>query len=82
MEVVLTGTSDSNLPTALSSLFTPAAAWAFLVFTLLYTPCVAEVNAVRREMNSVKSAAGVVLFQTGIAWIAAFAVYRIAALFF
>lgn len=79
---VLTGTSDSNLPTALSSLFTPAAAWAFLVFTLLYTPCVAAVNAVRREMNSVKSAAGVVLFQTGIAWIAAFAVYRIAALFF
>lgn len=79
---VLTGTSDSNLPTALSSLFTPAAAWAFLVFTLLYTPCVAAVNAVRREMNSVKSAAGVVLFQTGIAWIAAFVVYRIAALFF
>lgn len=79
---VLTGTSDSNLPTALSSLFTPAAAWSFLVFTLLYTPCVAAVNAVRREMNSVKSAAGVVLFQTGIAWIAAFAVYRIAALFF
>lgn len=73
---VLTGTSTADLPTALSALFTPLSAWSFLVFTLLYTPCVAAINAVRREMNSVKSAASVVLFQTGIAWVVSFLVYH------
>jgi ferrous iron transport protein B len=75
---VLTGTSVANLPAALSSLFTPLTAVSFLTFTLLYTPCIAAVNAVRREMNSTRSAAAMVLYQTGIAWIAAFIVYHAA----
>lgn len=79
---VLTGTDVSNLPAALSKMFTPATAWSFLTFTLLYTPCVAAINAVRREMNSTRNAVGVVFFQSGIAWITAFAAYHIAALFF
>ncbi len=78
---VLTGTSVSNLPAALSSLFTPLSAWSFLTFTLLYSPCVAAISAVKHEMNSARSAAGVVLYQTGIAWIAAFLVYRVGLLF-
>jgi len=77
---VLTGTSVSNLPAALATLFTPVAAWSFLTFTLLYTPCIAAVNAVRREMNSVWSAVAMVLYQTGIAWIVAFLVFRIGSL--
>jgi len=77
---VLTGTSVSNLPAALATLFTPVAAWSFLIFTLLYTPCIAAVNAVRREMNSVWSAVAMVLYQTGIAWIVAFLVFRIGSL--
>ena len=44
---VLTGTSVSNLPDALAKLFTPLTAWSYLTFTLLYTPCVAAINAVR-----------------------------------
>mgnify|MGYP000912387240 CR=1 FL=1 len=74
---VLTGTDVSGLPAALSRLFTPLTAFTFLTFTLLYTPCVAAVNAVRHEMNSVKSAVGVVLYQCGFAWIVAFLVYQI-----
>ena len=77
---VLTGTSVSNLPAALSALFTPLSAWSFLTFTLLYTPCVAAISAVKREMNSAKSAIAMVLYQSGIAWIVSFLVYSIGTL--
>ncbi|MGX8701864.1 ferrous iron transport protein B [Caproiciproducens sp.] len=78
---VLTGTSVSNLPAALSQLFTPLTAWSYLTFTLLYTPCVAAISAVRREMNSTKNAVAMVLYQTGVAWIVAFIVYHVGLLF-
>lgn len=77
---VLTGASTADLPSALAAIFTPLAACSFLIFTLLYTPCVAAVNAVRREMGGARYALMVVLFQTGIAWIAAFAFYQLAGL--
>lgn len=59
---------------ALSQLFTPFTAFVFLVFTLLYTPCVAAVAAVKREMGSGKDAFFVILTQCVIAWIVAFIV--------
>ena len=62
---------------ALASLFTPFTALVFLVFTLLYTPCVAAIAAVRREMGSAKAAAGVVVAQCVIAWVVAFLVHCI-----
>jgi len=74
---VLTGTGIAELGATLSSLFTPLAALSFLVFTLLYTPCVAAVSAVRREWGSVKGTAFVVLFQTAVAWVCAFGVYQL-----
>jgi len=55
-------------------LFTPFTAIVFLVFTLLYTPCVAAIATVRREMGSTKAAAGTVVVQCVIAWIVAFMV--------
>jgi ferrous iron transport protein B len=78
---VLTGTNTSGLGAALGGIFTPVTAFSFLVFTLLYTPCVAAITTVRHELNSVKSAAGVVLYQCCVAWIASFAVYHICLLF-
>ena len=78
---VLTGTSVSSLSSALSTMFSPLTAFSFLIFTLLYTPCVAAISAVRQEMDSVKSAIGVVLYQCGFAWVAAFLVYHIGLLF-
>ena len=77
----LTGSNTANMSAALSSIFTPLTAISFLVFTLLYTPCVAAISAVRREMNSGKAAVGVVFLQTGVAWVVAFIVYHIGLLF-
>ena len=65
---------------ALSTMFTPFTAVVFLVFTLLYTPCVAAVAAAKRELGSAKAAAGVVVMQCGIAWVVAFVVYCIGTL--
>lgn len=72
----------SPLSSVLSSLFTPLTAYSFLVFTLLYMPCVAAFAATRREWGNWRGAIGVVLFQTGIAYTMAFVVYRIGGLFF
>ena len=58
---------------ALSSLFTPKSALVFLVFSLLYTPCVAAIASVKRELGRRWSAV-VVLSQCGIAWLIALAV--------
>ena len=78
---VLTGANTANMPSALASVFSPLTAFSFLVFTLLYTPCVAAISAVRREMNSGKAAVGVVFLQTGVAWIVSFAIYHLGMLF-
>ncbi len=78
---VLTGTGMSNLGGALGSVFTtPLAAASYLVFTLLYTPCVAAVATIRREIGSAWKTLGIVCMQCGVAWLAAFAFYQIACL--
>jgi ferrous iron transport protein B len=74
---VLTGAGITELRGTLHTLFSPLSAVSFLVFTLLYTPCVAAIATVKRELGSVKGSILVVLYQTGIAWLAAFCVYRI-----
>ena len=66
---------------ALATMFTPFTAVVFLVFTLLYTPCVAAVAAVKRELGGAKAAAGVVLMQCAIAWVVAFVVHLVGGLF-
>lgn len=78
---VLLGTTVAQLNIALSTLFTPMSAISFLVFTLLYTPCVAAIAAVKRELNSGFLAGVVALIQCVIAWIVAFGVYQILQLF-
>lgn len=79
---VLMGTTASRLSESLGTIFTPLSAFSFLVFTLLYTPCVAAIAAIRREMNSVWKAAGVVVLQCGVAWVAAALVYQVGSLLF
>lgn len=66
---------------ALSTMFTPLTAFTFLVFALLYTPCVAAIAAVRNELGA-KSAVGVVVMQCAVAWVAAFIVHSIGMLIF
>lgn len=78
---VLMGTDMANLSGALGSVFTPLTAFTFLTFTLLYTPCVAAIAAIKRELGSGWKALGVAVAQCLIAWIVAFFVYRLGALF-
>lgn len=73
---VLTGTSMSNLGETLGTIFTPLTAASFLVFTLLYTPCVAAVATIKREMNSVWKTVGIVMMQCGVAWLVACVFYQ------
>lgn len=78
---VLTGTGLEDLGGALSSMFTPLSAVSFLVFTLLYTPCVAAIATFRAELGSRLQTAGIVVLQCVIAWVCAFAVHSIGLLF-
>ena len=68
---ILLGTS------ALGALFTTKSAVSFLVFTLLYTPCVAAIAAIRREVGSGFRAGVIALCQCCVAYLAAFAVFAL-----
>ena len=68
---VLLGGKIELLPT----LLTPLSAYAFLVFSLLYTPCVAAVATVRKELGT-RYALLIVLLQCFIAWLVAFIIYN------
>ena len=65
----------------MSATFTPAAALAFLAFCALYTPCVAAISTIRREMGSGKWTDLTLGWQLMVAWLVSFAVYHIAGLF-
>ena len=78
---VLLETSVANLQNVLGGFFTPASAVSFLLFTLLYTPCIAAVAAIRRELGSACKTAGVVLMQCGVAWIVGCLAYQLILLF-
>ena len=62
--------------TALTSLISTKAAAALLVFCLLYTPCIAAIASIRRELGQ-KWAIGVVILQCAIAWVCAFVMYHL-----
>ena len=74
---VLTGSSMVSLSDTLGQIFTPVSAVSFLVFTLLYTPCVAAVATIRRELGSTLKTLGVVCMQCGVAWFVSCMVYQI-----
>lgn len=71
---VLVGSSQN-----LAGMLTPLSALALLVFCLLYTPCVAAIASIRRELGS-RWAAGIVVWQCVIAWIVSFLVYTVGSL--
>ena len=65
-----------GLSLALQSIFTPLSAYAFMVFALLYTPCVATIAALRREAGSTWFALFCVAWQIVVAWLLTFLVYN------
>jgi ferrous iron transport protein B len=73
---ILYGSSASELPNVLQGAFTPMSAYSFLVFILLYTPCIAAVTTMSKELKSPKASFLVVCAQIAIAWLAAFIIYQ------
>ena len=65
---------------SVGELFSTLTALSFLVFTLLYTPCVAAVAAIRRELKSTWAMLGVIVMQCGVAWVISFIVYTVGGL--
>lgn len=74
LSVLAVGSGDAP---ALSQLFTPLTAFTFLVFCLLYPPCVAALATIRREMNSGWVTLAMIGYQLFAAWCVAFAVRQI-----
>jgi ferrous iron transport protein B len=64
-----------------SAVLTPISAGALLIFSLLYTPCVAAVASIKRELG-VKWAGAVIIWQCTVAWIVAFIFKLVIGLFF
>lgn len=79
---ILLNCTKETLSAALAGLFTPLSAFSFLVFTLLYSPCVASIAVARRELGSVWLTIKMILFQTSVAWALSFIIYRIGKMFF
>ena len=74
---VLYNTDVASLTTVLRGVFTSLSAASFLAFTLLYTPCVAAIAAIKREYESTWKTLLIVIMQCTIAWIVAFIVFNI-----
>ena len=74
---VVLGVGTEQLTAALHTLFTTESAASFLAFCLLYTPCMAAVATIRRELNSGWKTVGVIIMQCAVAWLVAFAVYNV-----
>lgn len=81
LTVLTQSSTTAALNQALIGIFTPLSAFSFLVFTVLYMPCVAAFAATRRELRSWIQAILTVLFQTGMAYIVAFVIYQLGQLF-
>ena len=78
---VLLSTTSSALSETLPTIFTPLSAFSFLIFTLLYTPCVAAIGAVKQELNSGFLTLCFVILQCVIAWLCAVCFYQIGCIF-
>ncbi len=65
-----------------SPVYTPVVALAFLMFTLIYFPCIAVITAISKESGSWKWALFTMLYTTGLAWLVSFMVYQIGSMFF
>ena len=74
--------SGAAVALALGGTFTPVAAYAFLVFCALYTPCVAAIATIRREMGDIKWTLACLGWQLCIAYLASMLVYQIGSLLF
>ena len=78
---VILGATTGDLSQALNTLLTPLSAFSFLVFTVLYMPCVAAFAATKRELGSLRAAVVTSFCQTAMAYVVALLIYQIGSLF-
>ncbi len=82
LAILYNAASDASLAEVISQSFTPLTAYAYLVFVLLYTPCLSAISVMARELNSVKWTVFSLFSQTCLAWLVSFLVFQIGGLFF
>lgn len=73
--------AEAGVVAAAMDAFSPLSAFSYLVFILLYVPCVAAVSTLAKEMNSKKWTAFSIAWQIGIAYVASLVVYQLGSLF-
>ena len=76
----MSGATVETLGPTLAAIFTTPSAIAFLVYVLIYTPCVAAVAAARNEFGNWRDTWIMIIFQLVAAWVVAFIFYRLALL--
>ena len=81
-EVVEAVSAGEQALPAITSVFTPAAAWAYMAFNLLCMPCFAAVGAIKREMGSWKWTLRTIGYQMVTAYVVAFIIYHLFGLFY
>lgn len=74
---ILYGASGAGLTATLQAVYSPAGAYAFMTFALLFIPCIAAVTTIRREMNSGKWTVFALGFQAVVAYLVTFVVYQL-----
>ncbi len=81
-EVVEAVSAGEEALPAITSVFTPAAAWSYMAFNLLCMPCFAAVGAIKREMGSWKWTLRAIGYQMLTAYVVAFVIYHLFGLFY
>lgn len=76
MAILYNSGVDANLASTLGQTFTPLSAYSFMVFVLLYTPCVAALSAIHKEMASLKWTSITILYQLVVAFLVSVFVYQ------
>lgn len=74
------GEATTALVPILQGVFTPLSAFCFMVFALLFVPCIAAVSAIRSEMKSFKWTVGAIAYQACTAWLVTFVIYQVGSL--
>lgn len=80
-EVADTTESEAQIAAALKSVTTAPAALAYMLFVLIYFPCLATLIAIKKETKGWGWAIFTALYTTILAWMVAFVVYRVAGIF-
>lgn len=77
---MFTGSTGAALSAALAGMLTPIAAYSFLVFVLLYVPCMAAMATIHRELGSARYTLFILLYQMGVAYLMSLLVYTLGSL--